>query len=75
MIGARQLRISSIRITPNRHCRRSDVPQIGEVVTQTEVGSLAEVPADHFTLIRSVLKPTGAEYTPLENFPLLRSNG
>ena len=58
-----------------RRTRRSDVPQIGEVVTQTKVGSLAEVPADHFTLIRSVLKPTGAEYTPLENFPLLRSNG
>ena len=58
-----------------RRTRRSDEPRIGEVVTQTKVGSLAEVPADQFALIRSVLKPTGAEYTPLESFPLLRSNG
>jgi 2'-5' RNA ligase len=54
-----------------RRTPRSEVTQVGEVVTSTTVESLAEVPADHFALIRSVLKPTGAEYTTLEEFPLL----
>jgi 2'-5' RNA ligase len=53
-----------------RGTSRSDAAQVGEVVTSTTVGSLAEVPIDHFALIRSVLKPTGAEYTTLEKFPL-----
>jgi 2'-5' RNA ligase len=53
----------------------SDVAQVGEVVTKTEVGSLGEVSAAHFALIRSVLKPTGAEYTPLEEFLLHGENG
>ncbi len=53
-----------------RRTPRSDAARVGEVVTSTTVGSLAEVPADHFALIRSVLKPTGAEYTTLEEFPL-----
>jgi 2'-5' RNA ligase len=50
--------------------RRSDVARVGEVVTGTTGEPLAEVSADHFALIRSVLKPTGAEYTTLEEFPL-----
>ena len=58
-----------------RRARRSDVTQVGEVVTRTAVGSLAEVTADRFALIRSVLKPTGAEYGLLEDFPLNRRNG
>jgi 2'-5' RNA ligase len=49
---------------------RSDAARIGEVVAGAEVGRLAEVLADRFELIRSVLKPTGAEYTTLEEFPL-----
>jgi len=53
-----------------RRTSRSDVTQVGEAVTSTTVGLLAEVPADRFALIRSVLKPTGAEYTTLEEFPL-----
>ncbi|MCK4450537.1 MAG: RNA 2',3'-cyclic phosphodiesterase, partial [Anaerolineae bacterium] len=53
-----------------RRTSRSDVTQVGEAVASTTVGLLAEVPADHFALIRSVLKPTGAEYTVLEEFPL-----
>ena len=52
-----------------------DVAQVGQVVTKTEVGSLGEVSAAHFSLIRSVLKPTGAEYTPLEEFLLHGENG
>ena len=58
-----------------RRARRSDVTQVGEVIARTTVGSLAEVTADYFALIRSVLKPTGAEYIPLENFSLHRRNG
>jgi 2'-5' RNA ligase len=53
-----------------RRVSRSDAAQAGEVVASTTVGLLAQVPADHFALIRSVLKPTGAEYTALEEFPL-----
>jgi len=48
----------------------SDASRIGEVVASTQVERLAEVFADHFALIRSILKPTGAEYTVLEEFPL-----
>jgi 2'-5' RNA ligase len=53
-----------------RKTSRSDVVQVGEVVSATEVGKLAEVAADRFELIRSVLRPTGAEYTTLETFVL-----
>jgi 2'-5' RNA ligase len=53
-----------------RKVRHSDVTQVGEVVAGTEVGQLAEVVADRFELIRSVLRPTGAEYTTLETFAL-----
>ena len=53
-----------------RKTRRSDVTQVGEVVAGTEVGQLAEVTADRFELIRSVLKPSGAEYTTLQTFTL-----
>jgi 2'-5' RNA ligase len=51
-----------------RKTSRSDVAQVGEVVAAAEVGQLAEVTADRFELIRSMLKPTGAEYTTLETF-------
>jgi 2'-5' RNA ligase len=53
-----------------RKARRDDVAQVGEVVAGAEVGQLAEVDADRFELIRSVLKPSGAEYTTLETFVL-----
>lgn len=54
----------------HRRASRSDAAQVGGVVAGTTVGLLAEVPVDQFALIRSVLKPTGAEYTTLEEFPL-----
>jgi 2'-5' RNA ligase len=53
-----------------RKARRDEVTRVGEVVAGTEVNQLAEVVADRFELIRSVLKPTGAEYTTLETFVL-----
>jgi 2'-5' RNA ligase len=58
-----------------RKVSRSDAARVGEVVTSTEVGQLAEVPADRFALIRSLLKPTGAEYTALAEFPLHGGSG
>ena len=57
-----------------RKASRSDAAQVGEIVTATTVELLAEVPADRFALIRSVLKPSGAEYTTLEEFPLRGGN-
>jgi len=53
-----------------RKVRKEDARRIGEAVTATEVGLLGEVAADHFALIRSILEPTGAEYTTLAGFPL-----
>lgn len=53
-----------------RHTSNREVAQVGEAVTGTPVGQLAEITADRFALIRSVLKPTGAEYTTLAEFPL-----
>jgi 2'-5' RNA ligase len=53
-----------------RKARRDEVTRVGEVVASTEVDQLAEIVADRFELIRSVLKPTGAEYTTLETFVL-----
>lgn len=54
-----------------RGASRRDEKEIAEVVEGTAVGQLAEITADHFELIRSELKPTGAEYTTLETFLLL----
>jgi 2'-5' RNA ligase len=54
----------------HRRTPRDDVARVGEIVETTTIESLGQVPADHFALIRSVLKPTGAEYTTLAEFPL-----
>jgi 2'-5' RNA ligase len=53
-----------------RKASRGDAARVGQVVASTEVGQLAEVAADRFELIHSVLRPTGAEYTVLAEFPL-----
>lgn len=49
--------------------------EISEAITGTRVGQLAQFTADCFELIRSDLKPGGAEYTTLETFPLLGGHG
>jgi 2'-5' RNA ligase len=54
-----------------RKTSRGDAALVGEVVAGTDIGQLAEVAVEEFDLIRSVLKPTGAEYTTLAEFPLL----
>lgn len=53
-----------------RHASNREAAQVGEAIAATPVGQLAEVVADRFALIRSVLQPTGAEYTTLVEFPL-----
>jgi 2'-5' RNA ligase len=53
-----------------RNTSRGGLQQIGEAITGTRVDRLAAFQADRFELIRSVLKPTGAEYTTLARFPL-----
>ena len=53
-----------------RKVARGDVAQVGQVVGESTVGMLGEVSVESFDLIRSVLKPTGAEYTTLKGFPL-----
>jgi 2'-5' RNA ligase len=53
-----------------RKVPRGDAARVGQVVASTDVGQLAEVAVDRFELIRSILKPTGAEYTVLAEFPL-----
>lgn len=54
----------------NRRVPPGDRALIGRAVSAVEVGRLGEAPADRFILFRSVLKPTGAEYSVLAEFPL-----
>ncbi|MGD2176303.1 MAG: RNA 2',3'-cyclic phosphodiesterase [Anaerolineae bacterium] len=53
-----------------RKTSREDQRQISEAITGTRADRLAVFTADRFELIRSVLKPTGAEYTTLATFRL-----
>jgi len=55
-----------------RRADRRDAARVGEVAAGTTVGTLGRVSAGHFALIRSTLKPTGAEYTTLAEFRLGR---
>ncbi len=54
----------------NRRATRAQTAGIGEAVTSTALTDLGDVLAGRIALIRSVLKPTGAEYTTLSEFPL-----
>lgn len=57
------------RVKP--HATREDVQAIGQAVGKTEVGVLGQFRAAEIIFFRSILKPTGAEYTPLKTFPLM----
>ncbi len=50
-----------------------DVRSIREVMTEMQVGRLAEVSVKEIILFQSVLKPTGAEYRRLATLPLSNS--
>jgi 2'-5' RNA ligase len=54
-----------------RRASRDDAAQVGDIVASTTIEPLAEVTVDRFALIRSVLKPAGAEYTTLHEFLLM----
>jgi 2'-5' RNA ligase len=58
-----------------RGTSREEQRQISEAVTGTRVGELEAFTAEGFELIRSELKPSGAEYTTLETFELLGGQG
>lgn len=53
-----------------RRASRTEAAEIGQVVARTAVDTLGGVAADRFALIRSVLRPQGAEYSTLEIFRL-----
>jgi len=53
-----------------RRTRRGERRRIGDIVSSRPESKLADITADHFELIQSVLKPTGAEYTTLHRFEL-----
>lgn len=48
----------------------ADLRRIGEALPQAPVGRLGEERAAELVFFRSLLKPTGAEYTPLARFRL-----
>jgi len=58
-----------------RGASRDDKQLISEAVTGTQVGELTTFEADRFELIRSELRPSGAEYTTLKTFILEGGNG
>lgn len=55
-----------------RRTGRKQAEHVGQVVTEMQVGELAQVSVDTFELIQSELKPSGAEYTTLKAFALQR---
>jgi len=48
-----------------RDASSDDVKRLGQVVTATSVGTLGQIAVREIALIKSDLKPTGAEYTAL----------
>jgi len=53
-----------------RDVRQTDQKKIGEVVQAANVGSLGKWEVKQVALIKSDLKPSGAEYTVLTHAPL-----
>jgi RNA 2',3'-cyclic 3'-phosphodiesterase len=53
-----------------RRATREDAAELGSLIRQTDVGELGEVTVDRICLIKSTLKPTGAEYSVLRTFEL-----
>ena len=43
-----------------------DLKRVGEIVTAANIGTLGQVPVSSIALIKSDLKPSGAEYTTLQ---------
>lgn len=49
---------------------REDAQAVGEAVRRAEVGRLGDVTVEELILFRSVLKSSGAEYTPLARYTI-----
>jgi 2'-5' RNA ligase len=49
---------------------REDAQAVGEALRQVEVGHLGDVTVEELIFFRSVLKSSGAEYTPLARFTI-----
>ncbi len=49
---------------------REDAQAVGEAIRRAEVGPLGDAPVEEMILFRSVLKSSGAEYTPLAQFAI-----
>jgi 2'-5' RNA ligase len=54
----------------NRRTSRQDAALVGHIVAGSSPAELGAVTVVNFNLIRSVLRPTGAEYTTLAKFTL-----
>jgi 2'-5' RNA ligase len=46
-----------------RHASPHELAELGEVIAQTKVGTLARVSVDHISLMKSDLRPSGAVYS------------
>ncbi len=71
----REERRFSPHLTLGRVQRRigyEEVSRIGETLAAQHVGNLGTVPVDKMIFFQSVLRPSGAEYTPLAEFPLAK---
>ena len=58
-----------------RRASGREVRAIGEVMSDIQVGTLVQVPAESLILFQSVLKPNGAEYRRLATLPLQGPSG
>lgn len=53
-----------------RRASREDARAVGDTLRQVEVGHLGDVTVEELIFFRSVLKSSGAEYTPLAKFTI-----
>ncbi|MBN1246590.1 MAG: RNA 2',3'-cyclic phosphodiesterase, partial [Anaerolineae bacterium] len=70
----REKRRFSPHLTLGRVQRRASYAEartIGEVIGAADVDKLGTVPVKKLIFFQSVLRPSGAEYTPLAEFPLV----
>jgi 2'-5' RNA ligase len=55
-----------------RHASRGDVDKVGAYIGGSKIGRVADFPVDGISLIRSQLRPSGAEYTQVAHVALDR---
>lgn len=57
-----------------RQADAADVRALGKIIAETEIGTLGSVPVREIIFFQSVLKPSGAIYTPLHTFDVTGSD-